>query len=88
MSYKTVVAYSRSEAELKRVLSAIGLLRQKVPDIHVIGLYAIPSPIVYADPNGFIDPGDVRAARQAAQGIIRTAEACLRGRNAPSGDQL
>ncbi|APY14827.1 universal stress protein [Brucella sp. 10RB9214] len=57
MSYKTVVAYSRSEAELKRVLSAIGLLRQKVPDIHVIGLYAIPSPIVYADPNGFIDPG-------------------------------
>ncbi|CUW44526.1 hypothetical protein B3286c1_1858 [Brucella vulpis] len=31
MSYKTVVAYSRSEAELKRVLSAIGLLRQKCP---------------------------------------------------------
>ncbi len=57
MSYKTVVAYSRSEAELKRVLAAIGLLVQKVPDIHVIGLYAVPSPIVYADPNGFIDPG-------------------------------
>ncbi|WP_079211865.1 universal stress protein [Brucella pituitosa] len=57
MSYKTVVAYSRSEAELKRVLSAVGLLMRKFPDIHVIGLYSIPSPIVYADPNGFIDPG-------------------------------
>ncbi|MBV2144503.1 universal stress protein [Falsochrobactrum sp. TDYN1] len=57
MSYKTVVAYSRSENELKRVLSAIRLLMQRLPDIHVIGLYAIPSPIVYADPNGFIDPG-------------------------------
>lgn len=57
MSYKTVVAYSRSESELKRVVSAVGLLKQKVPDIHVIGLYSIPSPIVYADPNGFIDPG-------------------------------
>jgi len=57
MSYKTVVAYSRSESELKRVLSAVGLLKQKFPDIHVIGLYSIPSPIVYADPNGFIDPG-------------------------------
>ncbi|HBQ32891.1 MAG TPA: universal stress protein, partial [Ochrobactrum anthropi] len=55
MSYKTVVAYSRSESELKRVVSAVGLLKQKVPDIHVIGLYSIPSPIVYADPNGFID---------------------------------
>lgn len=57
MSYKTVIAYSRSEAEQQRVLAAIGLLRRKVPDIHVIGLYSIPSPIVYADPNGFIDPG-------------------------------
>ena len=57
MSYKTVVAYSRSEPELKRVMSAVRLLMQTVPDIHVIGLYAIPSPIVYADPNGFIDPG-------------------------------
>jgi hypothetical protein len=57
MTYKTVVAYSRSEAELKRVLSAIALLMRKVPDLHVIGLYSIPSPIVYADPNGFIDPG-------------------------------
>ena len=57
MTYKTVVAYSRSEAELKRVLSAVALLMRKVPDLHVIGLYSIPSPIVYADPNGFIDPG-------------------------------
>ncbi|MBC8717431.1 MULTISPECIES: universal stress protein [Brucella/Ochrobactrum group] len=57
MSYKTVVAYSRSEAELKRVLSAVALLTRKTPDIHVIGLYSVPSPIVYADPNGFIDPG-------------------------------
>mgnify|MGYP004716293045 CR=1 FL=1 len=57
MSYKTVVAYSRSEAELKRVLSAVGLLMRKFPDIHVIGLYSIPAPIVYADPNGFIDTG-------------------------------
>ena len=57
MSYKTVVAYARSEAELKRVLSAVGLLTRRTPDIHVIGLYSVPSPIVYADPNGFIDPG-------------------------------
>ncbi|MCL7998162.1 universal stress protein [Brucella sp. 21LCYQ03] len=57
MSYKTVVAYSRSEAELKRVLSAVALLTRRKPDIHVIGLYSVPSPIVYADPNGFIDPG-------------------------------
>lgn len=57
MSYKTVVAYSRSEAEQKRVLAAVGLLLQRIPDMHVIGLYSVPSPIVYADPNGFIDPG-------------------------------
>jgi len=57
MSYKTVVAYSRSEAELKRVLSAVALLTRRTHDIHVIGLYSVPSPIVYADPNGFIDPG-------------------------------
>ncbi len=57
MSYKTVVAYARSEPELKRVLSAVGLLQQKMADIHVIGIYSIPSPMVYADPNGFIDPG-------------------------------
>ncbi|MCX2697164.1 universal stress protein [Ochrobactrum chromiisoli] len=57
MSYKTVVAYARSDAELKRVLSAVALLTRKTPDIHVIGLYSVPSPIVYADPNGFIDPG-------------------------------
>ena len=57
MSYKTVVAYSRSEAELKRVLSAVALLTRRTHDIHVIGLYSVPSPIVYADPNGYIDPG-------------------------------
>lgn len=57
MSYKTVIAYARSEGELKRVLAATALLRRKIPDMHVIGLYSIPSAIVYADPNGFIDPG-------------------------------
>ncbi|MFD1197180.1 universal stress protein [Brucella gallinifaecis] len=57
MPYKTVVAYSRSEAELNRVLTAVTLLSRKTPDIHVIGVYSVPSPIVYADPNGFIDPG-------------------------------
>lgn len=57
MSYKTLVAYSRSENELARVVAAIRAVIHKLPDIHVIGLYSIPSPIVYADPNGFIDPG-------------------------------
>lgn len=57
MSYKTLVAYSRSENELARVVTAIRAVMGKLPDIHVIGLYSIPSPIVYADPNGFIDPG-------------------------------
>ncbi len=57
MSFKTVVAYSRSEAELKRVLAAVRLLMRRTPDLHVVGLYAIPSPVIYADPNGFIDPG-------------------------------
>lgn len=57
MTFKTVIAYFRSEAELKRVMAAVGLLVQKFQGLHVTGLYSIPSPIAYADPNGFIDPG-------------------------------
>lgn len=57
MSYKTIIAYARSDAELRRVLTAVRLVTQKVPDAHIIGLYSMPSPVVYADPNGFVDPG-------------------------------
>lgn len=56
MTYKTVVAYSRSEAELKRVLSAIALLMRKVPDLHVIGLYSIPLPSFMPTPTGLSIP--------------------------------
>lgn len=56
MSYKTIIAYARCEAEMKRILMAVRLVTQKVIDAHVIGLYSVPSPVVYADPNGFIDP--------------------------------
>lgn len=57
MSYKTVAVYARNEAELERVLSATRVLLQDFPDTHMIGVYSAPSPVVYADPNGFIDPG-------------------------------
>lgn len=57
MSYKTVLAYIRSETELARILSAVELVTDKLSDAHVIGLYSIPAAAVYADINGFIDPG-------------------------------
>lgn len=57
MSYKTVLAYIRSESELARILSAVEMVVSKQPDAHIIGLYSIPAAAVYADINGFIDPG-------------------------------
>ncbi|MGU3576780.1 universal stress protein [Brucellaceae bacterium C25G] len=57
MSYKTVIAYFRSETELPRILSATNLVAEKNPGVHIIGLYSIPAAAVYADINGFIDPG-------------------------------
>ncbi|MFC4625060.1 universal stress protein [Daeguia caeni] len=57
MTFKTVMAYMRSEAELKRVMATVELLVKTFPDLHCTGLYSIPSPIAYAEPNGFVDPG-------------------------------
>lgn len=57
MSYKTVLAYIRSESELLRILSAVELIVAKHPEAHIVGLYSIPAAAVYADINGFIDPG-------------------------------
>lgn len=57
MSYKTILAYIRSESELTRILSALALVTSKQPDVHIVGLYSIPAAAVYADINGFIDPG-------------------------------
>ncbi|YBV97642.1 universal stress protein [Phyllobacteriaceae bacterium JZ32] len=55
MAYRTLIAYVRSAAELKRVTAAAALVAAKTDRAHIIGIYAIPSPVVYADPNGFID---------------------------------
>ncbi|RCS24163.1 universal stress protein [Phyllobacterium salinisoli] len=55
MAYRTLIAYVRSIAELKRIANAAALVAAKADRAHIIGIYAIPSPVVYADPNGFVD---------------------------------
>jgi nucleotide-binding universal stress UspA family protein len=55
MAYRTLIAYVRSTAELKRITAAAALVAAKTDRAHIIGIYAIPSPVVYADPNGFVD---------------------------------
>ncbi|KXF77233.1 universal stress protein [Paramesorhizobium deserti] len=55
MAYRTIIAYARSAIELKRITDAAALVAAKTDRAHIIGIYAIPSPVVYADPNGFVD---------------------------------
>jgi nucleotide-binding universal stress UspA family protein len=55
MGYRTLIAYVRNAAELRRVVTAATLVAAKTGEAHIIGIYAIPSPVVYADPNGFVD---------------------------------
>ncbi|GGA81965.1 universal stress protein [Brucella endophytica] len=55
MGYRTLIAYVRNAAEMKRIVAAAALVAAKSDRAHIIGIYAIPSPVVYADPNGFVD---------------------------------
>ncbi|PRD41055.1 universal stress protein [Phyllobacterium phragmitis] len=55
MAYRTLIAYVRSTAELKRITATAALVAAKTDRAHIIGIYATPSPVVYADPNGFVD---------------------------------
>lgn len=55
MSYRTVIAYTRSTRELQRLFKALALLAQDGEPLHVTGLYVIPTPIIYSDASGFID---------------------------------
>lgn len=55
MSYRTVIVYSRSKDELRRLLQTASLLAKSQKPMHIIGLYVIPTPMIYADTSGFID---------------------------------
>ena len=55
MAFRTIIAFIRSEREAKRVIGAARLIASSSERTHIIGLYTIPSPIVYADPTGFAD---------------------------------
>ncbi|MRG57249.1 universal stress protein [Phyllobacterium sp. SYP-B3895] len=55
MAFRTIIAFIRSEREAKRVIDAARLIASSSERTHIIGLYTIPSPIVYADPTGFAD---------------------------------
>lgn len=55
MAFRTIIAFIRSEREARRVISAAKLIASSSDRTHIIGLYTIPSPIVYADPTGFAD---------------------------------
>ncbi|MGH7003315.1 MAG: universal stress protein [Alphaproteobacteria bacterium] len=55
MAFRTIIAFIRSEREAKRVIGAARLIASSSEPAHIIGLYTVPSPIVYADPTGFAD---------------------------------
>lgn len=55
MAFQTIIAFIRSEGEAHRILSAANLVAKTATNAHIIGLYTIPSPMVYADPTGFAD---------------------------------
>ncbi|MGO4450884.1 universal stress protein [Phyllobacterium sp. TAF24] len=55
MAFRTIIAFIRSEREAGRVMGAAKLIASSSERTHIIGLYTIPSPIVYADPTGFAD---------------------------------
>ncbi len=55
MAFRTIIAFIRSEREARRVIGAAKLIASSSERTHIIGLYTIPSPIVYADPTGFAD---------------------------------
>ncbi|UXN64231.1 universal stress protein [Phyllobacterium sp. A18/5-2] len=55
MAFRTIIAFIRSEREARRVIGAARLIASSSERTHIIGLYTIPSPIVYADPTGFAD---------------------------------
>lgn len=61
MGYRTLIAYVRNAAELERIVGAAALVAAKTDRAHIIGIYAIPSPVVYADPNGFVDATMIEA---------------------------
>lgn len=64
MFLRTIVTFFRSPAEASRILAATLRVVQTAQRPHVIGLYSIPSPSVYADPNGFVDISMVETQEQ------------------------
>lgn len=56
MAYKTLIAFARSEKEMERVLATTQVIAGEMDNPYIIGVYSSPAAIVYADPNGFIDP--------------------------------
>lgn len=55
MAFRTIIAFMRSQSEAPRIMAAANLLAKTTDNAHIIGLYTIPSPMVYADPTGFAD---------------------------------
>jgi nucleotide-binding universal stress UspA family protein len=64
MPFRTIVSFIRSLDEAPRVIEATRLVAEAEERPHVIGLYVIPSPAVYADPNGFVDTSIVETHEQ------------------------
>lgn len=56
MAYKTLIAFARSEKEMERVLATTQSIAAAMDNPYIIGVYSSPAAIVFADPNGFIDP--------------------------------
>jgi len=75
MFLRTVVTFFRSPAEASRILAATLRVVQAAQRPHIIGLYSIPSPSVYADPNGFVDISMVETQEQRWLDDARQIEA-------------
>jgi len=64
MSIRTIVTFFRSPAEASRIISAATRVAALADRPHIIGVYAIPAPSVYADFNGFVDTSLIESQEQ------------------------
>lgn len=88
MPFRTIVSFIRSVDEAPRVIDTTALVAEAVDRPHVIGLYVIPSPAVYADPNGFVDTSIVETHeqkhRQNSEAIEKLFNEAMRRENMSS----
>lgn len=55
MSYRTILLYGRSSAELTRLIAVLKLLLPAQSAVHVTGVYVIAVPAIYCDAHSFTD---------------------------------